>query len=96
MSALSGEGMNELLQAVGDRLRALACIVELIVPYDRGDVLAAVHREGEVLVERQSEGGTRLRARVDEAGAARFREFLAEPCAEMDEASPPLHGEHSP
>ena len=26
-------------------------VVELVVPFDRGDVLAAVHREGEVLVE---------------------------------------------
>jgi GTP-binding protein HflX len=67
------------LQAVGDRLRALARIVELVVPYDRGDVLAAVHREGEVVVESQSEGAIRLRVRVDEAGRARFRQFLAEP-----------------
>ena len=36
---------------IGDRLRALTTVVELLVPYDRGDVLAAVHREGEVLVE---------------------------------------------
>jgi GTP-binding protein HflX len=90
ISALSGEGMSGLLQAVGDRLRALGRIVELIVPYERGDVLAAVHREGEVLVERQSEGATRLRVRVDEAGAARFREFLAEPTPGVDGAPWPL------
>ena len=34
---------------LGDRLRALAVVVELVIPYERGDVLAAVHREGEVV-----------------------------------------------
>jgi GTP-binding protein HflX len=77
VSALTGEGVPDLLQAVADRLRAQAKVVELVVPYERGDVLAAVHREGEVLVESHGEGGARLRVRVDEAGAARFREFVA-------------------
>jgi len=78
ISAVTGAGMPELLIAVGDRLRALARVVELVVPYERGDVAAAVHREGEVLVEQHEEGGTRLRVRLDDAGAARFRDFLVE------------------
>ncbi|MDQ1395889.1 MAG: GTPase, partial [Acidimicrobiaceae bacterium] len=76
ISARTGEGIGELLGTVGDRLRAMAQVVELLVPFDRGDVVAAVHREGEVLVEAHEEGATRLRARLDEAGAARFREFV--------------------
>jgi GTP-binding protein HflX len=79
ISALTGEGVDGLVEAVGDRLRALARVVELVVPYDRGDVLAAVHREGEVLVERHDEESTQLRVRVDEAGAARFREWVVDP-----------------
>jgi GTP-binding protein HflX len=51
-------------------------VVELVIPYERGDVLAAAHREGEVLVESHDESAARLRVRVDEAGAARFREFV--------------------
>ena len=46
------------------------------MPYERGDVLAAVHREGEVLVEQAETGGMRLRARLDQAAAARLREFV--------------------
>ncbi|MDQ1439598.1 MAG: GTPase [Acidimicrobiaceae bacterium] len=76
ISALQGQGIEGLLRAVSDRLRATAKVVELIVPFDRGDVVAAVHREGEVLVEQHEEGATRLRARLDQAGTARFREFL--------------------
>jgi GTP-binding protein HflX len=79
LSALSGEGLDRLLQATGDRLRALTSVVELLVPYPRGDVVAAVHREGEVILEAHEDEGTRLRARFDEAGRARFREFVVTP-----------------
>ena len=75
ISALTGEGIDELLRAIGDRLRVAGRVVELVVPYARGDVLAAVHREGEVLVESAEADGTRLRVRVDQAGEARFTEF---------------------
>jgi GTP-binding protein HflX len=75
ISATTGEGIDVLLEAIGDRLRAISLVVELVIPYERGDVLAAVHREGEVLVESHDDSAARLRVRVDEAGAARFREF---------------------
>ncbi len=77
VSAVTGDGVPELLHAVGDRLRALASIVEFVVPYERGDVLAALHREGEVLVEVHTEGGTRVRARLPAAAAGRFAEFAS-------------------
>ena len=76
VSARTGEGIDAFLLAVGDRLRAAATVVELAVPFDRGDVLASVHREGEVLVEQADEGGMRLRARLDPAAADRLREFV--------------------
>src|SRR3954447_12791696 len=44
ISAASGDGIPELLAAIGSRLRALAAIAEFVVPYERGDVLAALHR----------------------------------------------------
>jgi GTP-binding protein HflX len=78
ISALTGDGLDDLLVAIGDRLRAAAKIMDLVVPYERGDVLAAVHREGEVLVETHEHNGARLRVRVDEVGAARFSEFAVD------------------
>ena len=76
VSAVTGAGIEDLLAAMGDRLRAAADVVELVVPFARGDVLAAVHREGEVLAEQHEDGATRLRARLDGVGASRFSEFL--------------------
>jgi len=75
-SATTGAGVEGLLDTLGDRLRALDDVIELLVPFERGDVVAAVHREGEVLLESHEEAGTRLRVRVGEAGASRFDEFV--------------------
>jgi GTP-binding protein HflX len=76
ISAHTGEGVTELLRAVADRVRALTDVVELLVPYDRGDLLAAVHREGEVLSEAHEDGGVRVRARLDDASRGRFTDLL--------------------
>ena len=76
VSARTGEGVEKLLHAVADRIRSLAAVVEFIVPYDRGDVLAALHRDGEVLIEVHADVGTRVRARVDTLDLGRFREFV--------------------
>jgi GTP-binding protein HflX len=76
VSARTGEGIDKLLAAIGDALRALATVVELTIPYGRGDVLAALHRDGEVLVEVHADDATRVRARLGDALRSRFDEFV--------------------
>ena len=77
-SARTGEGVDDLLDALSTHLRAMQPVVELRIPYERGDVLAAVHREGEVLVETHGDAGTVVQARLDAASRAQFVEFEAE------------------
>ncbi|HZJ25825.1 MAG TPA: GTPase HflX [Acidimicrobiia bacterium] len=77
VSAVTGEGVPELLETLARRLRALAEIIELAIPYDRGDVLAALHREGEVLVEVHEDRGMRVRARLPAEVVSRYRDLLA-------------------
>ena len=76
LSAVSGEGVDDLLRAIGSRLRALMTVVEMVIPFDRGDVLAAAHRAGEVLRESAGETGMHIRGRFDDATLSRFREFV--------------------
>ncbi|MEA3019783.1 MAG: GTPase, partial [Actinomycetota bacterium] len=78
ISALTGSGIEHFLETLGDRLRSMGTIVELLVPYERGDVIAALHRDGEVLVEAHEDAGTRVRARLDDAPRNRYAEFLVE------------------
>jgi GTP-binding protein HflX len=76
VSAATGEGVDKLREVLVERLRALDRIVELSVPYERGDVMAALHREGEVLVEIHGDRETRVRARIPEEDVSRFAEFV--------------------
>jgi GTP-binding protein HflX len=76
ISAVTGAGIDDLLVALADRLRSLAKVVELEVPYERGDVLAAIHREGEVVSTTDEPGRLRVRARLSDASAGRLAEFV--------------------
>jgi GTP-binding protein HflX len=76
VSAATGEGVEKLADALATRIRALDPVIELAVPYERGDVIAALHRLGDVLVEVHDDRETRVRARIPESGVNRFREFV--------------------
>jgi GTP-binding protein HflX len=76
LSAVTGEGIDGFLQVLGDRLRSIAKVVELLIPYERGDVLASIHREGEVVSTFHEDEGIRVRARLSEASAGRLGEFV--------------------
>lgn len=75
VSAVTGDGLDDLLRVLPDRLRSLTAVVELVVPYDRGDVLAAIHREGEVVSTTDEEAGLRVRARLSGPSAGRLQDF---------------------
>ncbi len=77
VSARTGAGIDDLLVAVGDRLRIGDRVVELDIPWARGDVLAAVHREGEIVGEVVGEQSTRIQVVLDDVGKSRFAEFVA-------------------
>ncbi|HAF68126.1 MAG TPA: GTPase HflX, partial [Acidimicrobiaceae bacterium] len=81
-SARTGEGIEILLSSIGDRLRSLTEVVELVIPWSRGDIVAAVHREGEVLMEQHEEDGTRIQARLDEISQDLLAEFIGENSSE--------------
>ena len=70
------QGIEVFLRTLADRMRAISKVTELVVPYDRGDVIAAVHREGEVVSTFHTDEGVRVRARLSEASAGRLAEFV--------------------
>ena len=80
ISAATGDGVEIFLRTLTDRLRVLAVVYEVLVPYERGDVLAAVHREGEVVSIGDGAGPTEeawlIRARLSDASAGRLSEFV--------------------
>ncbi len=67
ISAMTGEGIDELLLAIEADLPHLMKEIDILLPYSRGDLLSRVHSQGDVIAIEHEEGGTRLRARVPQA-----------------------------
>ena len=76
VSARTGLGIEAMLQTVAERLRAATELRELMVPWARGEILAALHRHGEVLVEMATDDGMRVQVRLEPSDADRFAEFV--------------------
>ena len=85
MSAETGTGSDDLLHAIGRQLSSLKVEVVLEVPFARGDVVARVHEEGEVIEETYAAEGTRLVARIPREALGDLASFLAA----QDDAAPP-------
>jgi GTP-binding protein HflX len=76
ISALTGEGLEELLQRVESALPAPPIEVELMIPYARQEAVAMLHDQADVLSAEPGETGTHLKVRVDERQLATVREFV--------------------
>ncbi|GAB3617958.1 GTPase HflX [Okibacterium endophyticum] len=75
-SARTGEGIDEILEAVSALLPSPSIEVTLLVPYDRGEVISMLHRRARVMHIDYLEAGTRVRALVSEEIAASVDEFI--------------------
>ncbi|MCX2953416.1 GTPase HflX [Lentzea sp. NEAU-D7] len=75
VSAHSGLGIEELRVRIAELMPRPEVVVEALVPYARGEVIARVHRDGEVLSEKHTESGTLLNARVRPDLAGVLEEF---------------------
>jgi GTPase len=76
ISARTGEGLGELQAALGDALSRDLVTLSLSVPYDRGDVVAAAHRIGEVIEEKHDAEGTIIDVRVPTRSLGQFNDFV--------------------
>ncbi len=75
VSALTGEGVVDVTAAIVNGLEAVTTTMSLLIPYDRGDLVATLHDAGEVLDEQHVEHGTELTVRLPSATAERFAEY---------------------
>jgi GTP-binding protein HflX len=75
VSARTGAGMDALRAAIEERLPRPSVRLDVVVPYDRGDLVARAHQRGEVLHSAHTERGTELVVRVDAALAAELAPY---------------------
>ena len=76
VSALTGEGTEKLMEALIHWLNTRSSTISVQVPYQRGDVLAALHRAGEVLSSSEGPDGMDLLVRLPPDQVNRFSAFV--------------------
>lgn len=72
LCALTGEGVDALLDAIDRRLAQRGHVVDTVVDVADGASLAWLYANGEVLLREDGEKKIRLRVRLDPAAAARY------------------------
>jgi GTP-binding protein HflX len=75
VSAHTGSGIPELLDVIDRELPRPGLEVRVLVPYERGELVARVHELGEVLSVEHNDKGTELLARVPPGLADELRQF---------------------
>jgi len=76
VSALTGEGLPELLQVLEDEVPHPDMLVHVVLPYSHGGLVSRIHSEGEVLSEEHEAEGTRMQARVGPQLASELNAYL--------------------
>src|SRR6476620_1677406 len=77
VSARTGSGLAELRALIADELPRPDIDVEVLLPYDRGDLVSRLHEEAEVLSSEHTERGTHVKARVHPELASELADFAA-------------------
>jgi len=81
VSARTGAGVDDLVAALDDLVPRPAVLVDVLLPFSEGRLVARVHEHGEVEFQEHTEQGTRLRARVPERIAAELAHYTVAPSA---------------
>ena len=77
VSAHTGEGVDALRRRMAELAAPTDTAIDVVIPYDRGDLVSRVHADGRVQQTEHNSNGTRIKARVPIALAASLREFSA-------------------
>jgi GTP-binding protein HflX len=70
VSSRTGEGVDQLRAVIEEALPLPAVEVRALVPYDRGDLISAVHESGHIVSTSHEEDGTAVHAHVSARLAA--------------------------
>jgi GTP-binding protein HflX len=79
VSGLTGAGVEEVLHCMSNTLIAQFDALDVVLPYDRGDLVAQFHRFGTIEHEEFEERGTHLRGHMPTNHSGPFKRFQVAP-----------------
>jgi len=76
ISALTGEGLELLLTRIEEALETQMVWLDVLIPYESGELVALLHQRGLIEREEHTETGTRLVGRIPRGLLGSFQELL--------------------
>ncbi len=78
VSALTGTGIDDLLRCISAALQAQFVALDVLIPYDRGDLVALFHQFGTIEYESYEECGTHLHGHIPTNHSGQFAAFACQ------------------
>lgn len=72
ISALSGEGIEELLQMVASMLKQRYTVIKLTIPYHKSNLVSLLHQKGKVVQEKYQEDGIEVEVEISRVWGERI------------------------
>jgi GTP-binding protein HflX len=79
VSAKDGTGVEDLLRCASETLTQQFAALDVVIPYNRGDLVAQFHQFGTIETEDYEESGTHIRGHMPHNHAGAFTSFRCEP-----------------
>jgi len=67
ISAKTGEGLDDLMEAISKRISSLRHRVRMVIPYAQGNILSLIHERGQIVSEEYGAEGTEIVCMLDGA-----------------------------
>lgn len=75
VSAMNGTNIDALLRLISDNLLLQFVALDILIPYDRGDLVAQFHQYGSIECEDYEEAGTHIRGHMPANHSGPFMQF---------------------
>ncbi|MBT2570553.1 GTPase HflX [Planococcus sp. ISL-110] len=76
MAAKEGKGLDELLEVIKKRIFADYVTCRMVIPFDRGDIVAYLNEQASILETEYEEEGTLLKVELSHEDYDRYQEFV--------------------
>jgi GTP-binding protein HflX len=77
ISAVTGFGIDALIREIIELVKSDVIVADLLIPYEKGNIVAFVHKHGHILNEEYTESGIRIKAEIDKSKTAFLKEYLS-------------------
>lgn len=75
-SAVTGFGIDILIREIIELVKSNVFVADLLIPYEKGNIVAFIHKHGHVINEEYTGEGVRIKAEIDKSKTAILKEYI--------------------